>query len=520
VSFVVTAGQIQAVQRMPAWSYPSAPLASISLSANFVQTYAELWRTQPALRTVVDFLSRNVAQLGLDPYQRVGTDRIKLYDHPFARLLERPWPGSKWTKYRLLNTLMHDLCIYDNAFLLKVRGEAGDPPRIMPVPVHMVQVTGTNLFFPDSYVIVGNQSTREVAAEDMVHIHGYNGVDPRKGVSAIETLRQILAEEYQASKYREQMWRNGARVGGYVARPKDAPRWSDPARQRFEAQWKALYSGEGDAVAGTPVLEDGMQFVAAGVTPRDAQYVESRKLTREEVAVAYHVSPVMIGLMDGATFSNVTELHKMLYQDTLAPYLTQIAQDLENQLLEDLDPAAADGSIYVEFNLAEKLRGSFAEQATAMMSAVGGPWMTRTEARQTFNLTHIAEADELIVPLNVVNGGLAAPNDTAPNNPSNGSEPKAFALRDVLREFTARQREVLLSKAHRTGGLRFDTARWVKELTTDLWGVAGAGDAAVLAKSWNAATEAKLRVALSGWEPAEAIKNVYADIIEELGSEA
>ena len=513
MSFVVTAGQIEAVQRAP-YTYRSAPATSINLFSTFTQTYQELWRSQPALRTVVDFLARNVAQLGLDAFQKLSpTDRVKLLDHPVAQLLERPWPGTKWTKYRLLNTLMHDLCIYDSAYILKIRAGEGGPTRaLLPMPAHMVAPTGDNMFLPDGYVISGNRGNIEVDAADVVHVHGYNGIDPRQGVSPIETLRQILAEEYSATAYREQLWRNGARVAGFITRPKDAPKWSDAARNRFESSWKSLYSGDNSS-GGTPLLEDGMSFVSSGVTPKDAQYVESRKLTREEVAVAYHVSPVMIGLMDGATFSNVTELHKMLYQDTLAPYLTQIAQDLENQLLEDVDPSAAGGSIYLEFNLAEKMRGSFTEQASAMQSAVGGPWMTRTEARAAFNLPHIDDADELIVPLNVTTGGLAAPNDTAPDNPAN--QYTAPKRRDVLLAFYARQREALLSKAHANGGLRFDRARWDRELTTDFWGTFGVGDAAAEAKAINAMTHDRLRDAITEHDAATAIRRVFAALIEE-----
>jgi hypothetical protein len=68
----------------------------------------------------------------------------------------------------------------------------------------------------------------------------------------------------------------------------------------------------------------------------------------------------------------------------------------------------------VEANVASKLRGSFEEQASLLQTAVGGPYMTRAEARTVQNLPHLDGTDELIVPLNVVVGGLASPTDTAP----------------------------------------------------------------------------------------------------------
>jgi HK97 family phage portal protein len=181
------------------------------------------------------------------------------------------------------------------------------------------------------------------------------------------------------------------------------------------------------AAGATPVLEDGMSWHEGGITPKDAQYIEARKLTREEVCTAFHINPAMLGLQEKTGSSNVPELHQMLYADTLGPMLEFLQQEIENQLLADVDPVGA-GKTYVEFNLRKKMQGSFEAQAAAISASVGGPWMTRNEGRALYNLPDLAEADELVVPMNVTAGGLASPRDTAPNNPSNeasnGQPPK------------------------------------------------------------------------------------------------
>lgn len=56
--------------------------------------------------------------------------------------------------------------------------------------------------------------------------------------------------------------------------------------------------------------------------------------------------------------------------------------------------------VYVEFNLDEKLRASFEEKAAITTQAVGGPWMTRNEARAQNNLPAVDGGDELLIPLN------------------------------------------------------------------------------------------------------------------------
>lgn len=436
MAFVITSGQLARID--PAgntysrWGYPSALPTHVEMSHNQWMTYEAIWKAQPALRTVISFLARNVAQLGIDPYRRKGdNDREKLRDHPLSRLLEDPFPGSKWTKYRLMAWTVSEYCIYDCAYWLKGRADDGQP-TLIPVPRRYIEPIGESPFFPEFYRITGTKGYRDLDPEQVVHFFGYNPEDPRQGVSPIETLRQILAEEFAANSFREKMWRNGAWVGGVITRPEKAPRWSDEARMRFRTDWRAQYSADGADAGGTPVLEDGMTYQTTGITAQEAQYIEARKLTREEVAVQYHVNPAMLGLMDKTSGADMPEIHKMLYADTLGPMLTAFAQDIERQVLPDLSP---NRDVYVEFNLAEKLRGSFEEQAAAISSSVGGPWMTRSEARARHNLPHLTEADELITPLNVTAGGLASPRDTAPddahNEESNGKPPQARPAQTV-----------------------------------------------------------------------------------------
>lgn len=516
MAFVVSAGQLAAIQRPYAFNgYRGlAPLQrSVSVSPSLSQTYEQLWRSQIALRTTIDFLAVNVAQLSLDPYRRLTpTDREKATDHPLARLLERPaGSGAQWTKYKLLHTTMTDLCLFDDAYWLKM-GEAGTVTGLQPIPPRWMAPFGGSMLKPEGYLLTGPTGKfRELKPEQVVHFRGYNPEDPRIGCAPAESLRMILAEEYAASVYREQMWRNGARLAGYITRPKDAVKWSAEARARFSNDWRAQYTGDSLATGGTPVFEDGMAFQPSGVTPKDAQYVEARKLTREEVAIAYHVPPAMLGIMEGVNFSSITEMHKMLYQDTLAPYLVRIAQDIEAQLLDDMDPSSRDGSVYVEFNLSSKLNGSFAEQAQAMQSAVGGPWMTRAEARAMHNLPSVEGADELIVPMNVTAGGLASPNDTAPDNPSNeasNGQPPKHDTAGVLRSFFARQGKAMVSRlgaGYASVDNLFRPERWDTELSTDLRDA----DRPIDARAVNAATRADLVEALKEADPLLAVRELF-----------
>ncbi|WP_204519787.1 phage portal protein [Actinomyces procaprae] len=455
--------------------------------------YEDIWRTQDAVRTVVDFLARSIASLSPHVFERVSdTDRVRVTDHSLARLLSAPNPRT--TRYRLLNDLVHDIAIFDTAYWLKIR--IGDAFGLVRVPPRMVTPRGGSWISPEYYELRGDRGSRKVPPDQLVHFRGYSPDGDLTGTPPMEALRQALAEGFEAGRMRSQVLRNGARASGYLQRPKDAARWSEEAREKFARSWASQYTGaNASSGGGTPILEDGMTFVKVAQTADELQYVEVRKLTREEVAAAFHVPAPMVGILDHATFSNIREQHKQLYQDTLGPWLDMIEQEIALQLIPDVEPTRR---LYVEFDIQAKLRGSLDEEAQSLYQAAGGPYMTRNEVRARRNLPALPGGDELITPLSVTTtGGDAAPTttgDTASEDPpdDDGDEeaksaplsvkagarraaPTAEQIRQArdsaeqtLTRFFRRQRDSVLSVLGAKAADWWDSRRWDKELSDDL----------------------------------------------------
>ena len=394
---------------MPANWWPSRTNVSVRLYNGLSMDYAVLYRTQPNVRTCVDFLSRNIAQLGVHVYRRTANDdRVRLRDHGLAALISQPLPPQyKVTRYRLIENTMGDLGVYFNAYWLKIRTD-GKLSGLLRIPPELVTPKGK--LNPQGYVIDLGQGGKEIDAADVVHFRGYNAEDAVSGLSPLETLRRVLAEEYAAGDYREHFWENAARMYGVIERPKDAPDWSETARARFKAEFEALYAG-GENSGRTAILEEGMTWKAISFNPEQAGYLEGRKLTREECSRAYHIPPPLVGILDHATYSNIEEQHKGLYTDVLGPWISMLEQDILLQLANDFDDMEG---VYLEFNIQEKMQGNFAEQTKSLQSSIGRPWMTVNEGRRVMNLPMLDGGDELVTPLNVLVGGQASPNDSAP----------------------------------------------------------------------------------------------------------
>jgi hypothetical protein len=214
----------------------------------------------------------------------------------------------------------------------------------------------------------------------------------------------------------------------------------------------------------------------------------------------------MVGILDRATFSNVTELHKSLYQDVLPPLLVGIEEDFEQQLIPDW-PDLIQSNAYLEFNLAEKLKGTFEDQARVMQTATGAPWLTRNEARARMNLPRMDDpsADRLIVPLNVLVGGQASPTDSAP----------PLAARQVAQRFLQRCGRTTLGRWHevrdgnRDIGSVWQPERWGRELLQDLE-AAGLDDSAEFAAALLDKTRDGVLHALAAQDPDRELTHYFA----------
>lgn len=392
-----------------------------ALDAGALDAHA-IYASQSAVRTVVDFVARAVASVPLHVYRRVSdSDRQRVTDHPLAATLDAPVPYL--TQSRWVEALLSDLLLYDRWAALKTFGPDGRTLQLWRIPPDrfyveanvLGQVIGLRVF-----------DGRRFDPAVFLFDRGYSAVGAN-GTPPMESIRALLVELQEGASYREQLWRSGARVPQVIERPPEAPQWSKTARERFGQQWNEWYAGDGARAGGTPILEDGMKLAKAeGFTAEDSQWLEGRQLTLAEVASAFHVPPELVGARAG-NYSNVREFRQALYRDALGPLLTSFGQTLNALLV----PEFGEPDLYVEPFIEAKLRGSFEEQADYLQRAVGGPYMTRDEARARLNLPKIDGADELIVPLNVLVGGQASPADSVPTDRTIGQAARPDAGNNV-----------------------------------------------------------------------------------------
>jgi HK97 family phage portal protein len=364
-------------------------------------------RNQPSIRKVTGFIARNVASIPLHLYERLGdTDRARVTDHALSTPLREP--RHKVTAYRFWHDVLMDLLLHDR-FCIKFGLDPAGELRLTRLPARRVRLLGDDVDGVTGIRYFTKAGKRvDLDPEVCIYDAGYAPRGPN-GLSPIDTLRHVLAESTEAVEYRRSIWKNGARIPQVITRPA-GEKWTDDAAKRFKEDMRNFRKG-GGADGGFPVLEDGMTIdEVSSFRPRDTNDLEGRRLTDVEVASAYFIAPELVGARQG-NYSNVEAFRQMLYRDSLGPWIVAFEQALNVHLVPQF---AGTRPLYVEANLESKLRGSFEEQARILQASTGAPWLTRNEARARANLPAIEGGDEIVTPLNVLIGGQASPQDSAP----------------------------------------------------------------------------------------------------------
>lgn len=441
-----------------------------------------IWRSQPNVRAVVEFLAFNLSQLGLHCFVRSGEDRERTRDSVAARLLARPAPML--TGVDLVAGLAADLALHDEALWLVLPADTLSGWLIRPVPVSRIVKREGSRYGRDGITFTvrlgDGESTQRFGPDKVVYFGGYSTEHDDKPTPRTVTLGDELRQQLDAATFRAQMWRSGLRVSQVVTRP--SGRWSSEARAQFLEDLRAY--ADGGPRAGRPLLlEDGMTLNSAQFSSKEAQWLEATQLSLQTVCRMFQVNPAMVGSTGGVTYANMREFKRQLYGETLGPIVRRIEATLNAFLLPML---GGDPTEFVEFNIKEKLSGSFEEQADYMAKAIGGPWMTQNEGRGTQNYPALPGGDDLLVPMNYTRLGDVPPStDGGQNATRAGSKAGAARVKatasDESRDLVAAALEdffvVQASEVRRVTGAKatgdwWDSARWNRALAAELYRVA------------------------------------------------
>lgn len=379
----------------------NSPTIDMRLLGGDVQTFIELYRTQPWVYTVVNKLARGIARLPLRTYRIDGDgNREEVPSSVPAKLIRNPY--TRAGRFALIEFIIGQLCVFGNATLVKYRGGQGQTPaELWPMPFHRVNIvtgadTPISAYVWNGLDVSGGGGARKVfVPDDIVHFSWFHPEGRPWGVSPLEALATTLALEEAGQRYSIASFMNNARPSSFITSEKLL---NKDQREALRAEIDAAYGGVDNAFK-VALLDNGLDWKPIAHSARDSSLVELRQLSREEVCAVFDVPPPMVGILDNATYSNIEEQHLMLYQTTIAPILAMVEDIFNVQLVSE--EAAWDG-YFVEFDMNEVVRGSLTERSQAYARLLASGVYTPNGLRKLENLPPIGDPDDQDHPANAI----------------------------------------------------------------------------------------------------------------------
>lgn len=232
-----------------------------------------------------------------------------------------------------------------------------------------------------------NGKSYDLTDDDVFHVRGFGG-GPLGGLSTLALARESLGIAIAADRAAAGVFANGVNPSGILAA--DFPLTPD---QQEEAEVLLAKKFKGAVKSGTPmVLGHGLKWSSLTMKADDAQLLQSRGWSVEEICRWFGVPPFMIGHNEKTT-SWGTGIEQMLLgfqKFTLNPYLRRIEQAIRKQLITPQERAEG---ITAEFNLEGLLRADSAGRSAFYKNALNDKWMVVNEVRGKENLPPVEWGD-------------------------------------------------------------------------------------------------------------------------------
>lgn len=347
-----------------------------------------------AVYACVRVLAEAVSGIPLHVY-RYSSDGSKNrdYKHPLYRLLHDA-PNTEMTSFIFRETLMTHLLIYGNAFSQIVRDGRGQVVALYPLLPSCMDVDrssdGSLL-----YTYHTDKGDVKLTRENVLHIPAL-GFDGLVGYSPIAMAKQSIGTAIAVEEYGATFFKNGANPGGVLEHPgvvKDVA--------RVKESWNAGFQGSANAHR-ISILEDGMKFHTIGIPPNEAQFLETRKYSVNEICRLFKVPPHLVGDLERSTFSNIEHQSIDFVVHSVSPWVKRWEQSLQQALVL---PSERD-DIFIKFNLDGLLRGDYASRMQGYATARQNGWLSANDIRELEDLNRIPAdqgGDEYLV-----NGSMIA----------------------------------------------------------------------------------------------------------------
>jgi HK97 family phage portal protein len=314
--------------------------------------------------------------------------------HPLRDLLAQPNPRADGAA--LFEALYVHLLLAGNAYLEAVTLD-GRPRELHVLRPDRMRVVPGREGWPEAYEYTAAGRTvrfrqdgdGDGALPPVLHVAMIHPLDDHYGFAPVEAAAVAVDTHNAAAKWNKALLDNAARPSGALvyAGPEGAL-LSDAQFDRLKRELETTY--QGSANAGRPLLlEGGLDWKAMSLTPKDMDFLEAKHAAAREIALAFGVPPMLLGIPGDSTYANYQEANRALWRQTVIPLANRIA----SAIAQWLSPAyGAPLRLAVDTDSVDALSADRAVQWQRISEA---PFLTLNEKRVALGYSPVEGGDRL-----------------------------------------------------------------------------------------------------------------------------
>lgn len=244
----------------------------------------------------------------------------------------------------LLEIIAANLLLHGNAYVQLLSGSDGEPAELCLLRPERVSVATDERGWAVAYIYRAAGRAVRVASRDalerrqVAHLRGLHPRDDHYGMGCLEAAIAAASVHNHASRWNKGLLDNAARPSGaLVYEPSDGSVLSPDQFRRLKEELASEFSGSGNA--GRPLLlEGGLKWQALSLSPAEMDFIALKEGSARDIALAFGVPPVLVGLPGDATYANAREAGRALYRQTVLPMATRVLAGLSEMLSDWFGP--------------------------------------------------------------------------------------------------------------------------------------------------------------------------------------
>jgi HK97 family phage portal protein len=255
--------------------------------------------------------------------------------HPLLSLLLRP--NAAQTGRELFENLYAFLMVAGNAYAELVALDE-TPRELFALRPDRMAVVPSKAGWPESFEYsVGGQSVR-MPRENILHVKMFNPTDDYYGLAPMEAAARSIDTHNSASAWNKAMLDNAARPSGALVFAAGDGTLTSEQFDRLKTELENTYQGASNA--GRPmILEGGLDWKEMGFSPKDMEFIEAKNIAAREIALAFGVPPMLLGIPGDNTYANYAEANRSFWRQTVVPLVGRMADGVA-QLLQPYEKGA------------------------------------------------------------------------------------------------------------------------------------------------------------------------------------